>query len=179
MKEKKKMPTWAIILIVVLAIGIIGSVLGDDTSSNNNNSNKTINKTQNKQKDSYETNKPFEFDNLEITISNEISFTTLNNQFSEDNGRDVVKVPITVKNIKDETHNLNMFYLKVFGTNGSELKNVSSYFMQEESVEFAGELMPNASYTKYIYFLYDGDGTYTIKLDNYSKKIELKLDIKK
>lgn len=177
-KKKKGMPKWAIILIVIFAIGIVGTALNDDDkSSSNNGSNQTVNKTSKENK--YELNKPFKFDDLEITIGNEVNFVTLDNEFSEHNGKDVVKIPITVKNLKDESHQLNMFYIKTFGSSGTELADISSYFSDEDGIEFAGELMPNASYTKYLYFLYDGNGTYVIKLDNYSQKIEIKLDITK
>lgn len=178
MKEKKKMPKWLVIVIIILGVALIGALFGGNNTSNNT-SNKTTTKKEEIKKDSYEVNKPFEFDELEITIGNEISFTTLDNEFSDLNGSDVVKVPITVKNKKDESHQLNMFYLKTFGTQGTQLDDVSSYFMDQDAIEFAGELMPEASYTKYLYFLYDGNGTYVIKFDNYSKKIEFKLDIQK
>ena len=177
-KKKKKMPTWAIVLIVIVSIGILGVILsrGEENKDNDNdNINETTNKTETTK---YEVNKPFEFDNLEITIGNEISFVKVDNQFSEHDGKDVVKVPITVKNKKDKSHNLNMFYLKIFGSKGTELDSITAYFM-EDDVDFAGELMPEASYTKYLHFLYDGDGVYTIKFDNYSKEIEFKLNIKK
>ena len=119
----------------------------------------------------------FTFDDLEITLGNDISFTTVNNEFSEDNGKAVIRIPITVKNLKSETHSLNMFYFKAFGANGTELSDESSYF--DDSVDFAGELRNGASYTKYLYYLYDADGKYAIEFDDWSTKVTVEFDVKK
>ena len=43
---------------------------------------------------------------------------------------------------KDETHSLNMFYYKGFGSNGTELDTLGYYF--DNSVEEAGELRSGA-----------------------------------
>lgn len=134
--------------------------------------------SENDSKKEYKFNEAFEFDDLELTISNDISFTILDNEFSDNNGKDVVRVPVTVKNIGKENNKINMFYIKYFGINGTEIDDASTYF-DEDSIEFAGDLQPGASYTKYFYFIYEGDGTYTINLDNWSTKIDFKLDIKK
>lgn len=119
----------------------------------------------------------FTFDDLEVTLGKDISFTKVKNEFSDDNGKDVIKIPITVKNLKSETHSLNMFYFKAFGANGTELNNESAYF--DDSVDFAGELRNGASYTKYLYFLYDADGQYVIEFDDWSTKISVEFDVKK
>lgn len=119
----------------------------------------------------------FTFDDLEITLGKDISFTTLKNEFSEYNGKTVVKLPITVKNIKDETHGLNMFYYNVYGSNGTEVKTVTIYF--DNGIDEAGDLRSGASYTKYMYFIYDGDGQYAIEFDNWSSKVTVEFDVKK
>ena len=125
----------------------------------------------------YGLNDTFTFDDLEITIGDNIEFTKVNNQFSDYDGKTVVKLPITVKNIKDETHRLNMFYYSIFGTEGIELNSLSAYF--DDAVDYAGDLKKDGSYTKYLYFLYDGDGKYSIEFDNYSSKVIVEFDVKK
>ena len=184
MDKIKRTPKWLLIVIIIfsiiLAVGVIGVALDDEVSSSLNESNKTTNKKEEKKKSpTYKTDSPFSFDDLEITIGSEVSYTTVKNEFSEHDKKSVVKVPITVKNNKNESHSLNMFYVKYFGTKGTELDDISSYFIDNECIEFAGELMPGASYKKYMYFLYDGNGTYTIQFENFTKKIDFKLDIKK
>ena len=189
-KKSQKMSVGKIVLIVIgvlIIICILASIGGDNdttntTSNNNVNENNVVQQTEttNKQenKNVYSLGETFTFDDLEITLGTDYSFVTLENQFSEHNGADVVKVPITVKNLKEETHSLNMFYISEFGSQGTELDDVSSYF-SEDCVEFAGELRSGASYTKYLYFLYDGNGEYEVTFENFSTEIKVDFNITK
>lgn len=119
----------------------------------------------------------FEFDDLEITIGSNISFDKINNQFSEYNKQDVIKIPVTVKNIKDESHSLNMFYYKGFGSTGTQAKDLSTYF--DDSIFRAGSLRTGASHTCYIYLLYDGDGQYALEFDDWSNKVTVEFNVSK
>ena len=119
----------------------------------------------------------FTFDDLEITIGKDIGFDTIDNEFSEDDGKTVVKIPVTVKNLKDETHSLNMFYYKAFGATGTEVGNMSAYF--DESLDYAGELRKGASYTKHMYFLYDEDGKYALEFDDWTNKVTVEFNVEK
>lgn len=123
-------------------------------------------------------NKAFEFEDLEITVSDTYTFDTIDNSFSEYNGRTVIVIPVTVKNIDDEENGLNMFYYNFYSPSGTRLNSVSSYFY-DNSIDFADDLQPNESYTKNFYVLYDGDGTYTIEFNNYEDQIKIELDVKK
>ena len=123
-------------------------------------------------------NKTFEFEDLEITVSDTYTFDTIENSFSEYNGRTVIVIPVTVKNIDDEENKLNMFYYNFYGPNGTRLNTVSSYFY-DESLDFADDLQPNDSYTKNFYLLYEEDGTYAIEFNNYEDQIKIELDVKK
>lgn len=125
----------------------------------------------------YGYNETFEFDNLEITIGEKLVFKKVDNRFSDYNGKTVVGIPFTVKNLNQETHSLNMFYYKVFGSVGTEIETVNSYF--KDNLDYAGDLRPNASYTKYTYCLYDGDGIYSIEFDNHSDKKLVEINVKK
>lgn len=68
-----------------------------------------------------------------------------------------------------------MFYYDLFGSKGTKLDGVSSYF--DNNIDYDGDLKPNASYKTYFYILYDGDGKYSIDFDNYSQEVSLKFDI--
>lgn len=190
---KKKSKTILTVIFIIFFIFMFSIMSSDDTTINNyentsnannntsySNSNNTTNNSsvQNTvtKKKSYEFNETFEFDNLKITIGSDYSFVTVDNKYSEYNGKKVVKLPITVENLKDETHGLNMFYYKVYGANGTEAKGLGSYF--DENIDFAGDLRSGAKYTKYMYFLYDTNGTYSIEFDNWSKKVVVEFDIK-
>lgn len=137
-----------------------GNIYNSSDDKSGNTSNSSDDKSGNK---TIGLSEMFTFDDLEITLGNDISFTKINNRFSDYNGQDVVKIPITVKNISDETHSLNMFYFSIYGANGTQLSTVASYF--DDSIDFAGDLRSSAAYTKYLYFLYDGDGTYSVEFD--------------
>lgn len=155
---------WVIVAFIIIGAGSAGMNAksnNGDSSQNNNNSSQNNGSSQN-EKSTLSLGDTFQFDDLEITIGKEYSFTVLDNQFSEHDKAEVVKLPVTVKNLKDEAHNLNMFYVKIFGSKGTELDGVSSYFMDDENIDFAGELRSGASYTKYFHFLYDGDGKYAM-----------------
>lgn len=160
---KKSFKNLIVMFILLMSLTLI-------TGCTNNITEKLSNKA-------YGLNDTFTFDDLEITIGDNIEFTRVNNQFSDYDGKTVVKLPITVKNIKDETHRLNMFYYSIFGTEGIELDSLSAYF--DDAVDYAGDLKNGGSYTKYLYFLYDGDGEYSIEFDNYSSKVIVEFDVKK
>ena len=124
----------------------------------------------------------FVFDDLEITIGNaeDVTWDKVDNQFSDKNGADVIVLPVTVKNLKDESHSLNMFYYKFYGSAGTELESVSSYF-SDSDIGFAGDMRTGASITSAFHLVYDGDGDYYIEFSGWiaSDKIEVKLPITK
>ena len=184
MKDSKFYEKWWFWVCIVLVIFIIvyaassnNSSLTNNQNSNNQSNNNQQNNGTNSNKSVYGFDETFTFDDLEITIGSNYSFDVVDNQFSEYNGQTTVKLPITVKNLKDETHGLNMFYYNIYGSNGTKANSVSAYF--DEDIDTAGDLRSGASYTKYLYFLYDGDGTYAIEFNNYSEKPTVEFEIKK
>lgn len=167
------------LLICFVAILICFNLTGCESSNSNNSDSKIPNNEEkvDSKNNQYSLDKAFKFDNLEVTISSNYEFTTIDNEYSEYNGATVIKVPVTVKNLKDETHSLNTFYVNWFGSAGTEVETFEFYF--DDSVDLAGNLRTGASYTKYFYFLYDGNGVYTIELDNWTDKISIDMDITK
>lgn len=119
---------------LALVTGCSSSASSDD----NKDSEETTEKETTK-KNYYGLGDTFTFDDLEITMGTEITFVTLDNQYSDLNGSTIAKIPVTVKNLKDETYILNLFYINIFGSQGRELESVSSYFL-DDSVDFAGDL---------------------------------------
>lgn len=168
-----------IIISIVVALIILGLVFGgnNDEQDKENTTTNEANQNQSSTETSYSFNETFEFDNLEITIGSSYIITKVNNEYSDYHQKDVVKLPITIKNLKNETHSLNMFYYNIFGSTGTEVESTWIYF--DDSIENAGELRSGASYTKYLYFLYDGDGTYAIEFDDIWNKKTVEIEIKK
>ena len=155
-----------------------GNSVGNENSVNSNSTPAPSNSpTATPQDDVYGFDETFVWDDLEITIGSNYSFTTVDNRYSDFNGQTTIQLPITVKNLSSETHSINMFMYTIYNSSGTEAEDVDSYF--DDAVDFAGDLRSGASYTKYLYFLYDGDGTYAIEFDNYSEKITVEFDIVK
>ncbi|MCQ2476071.1 MAG: hypothetical protein MJ173_09245 [Clostridia bacterium] len=120
----------------------------------------------------------FTFDGFELTIGTTASFTSVQNQFSELNGKPVVRIPVKLKNVSSETKGFSMFNMKYFGSQGTEISGCSTYF-QEDCIEWSGKLRPNASKDVAMYFVYDGDGIYGVDFDDFSNKVSVEFKIKK
>lgn len=122
------------------------------------------------------------FDGLEITFSSEYNFTSLDNEYSELDGSDVIRIPVHVKNVSDDVAGINMFYIKTYGSKGIALDDISFYFTEDNDMLYdAGtdSLRSGAEIDVICHVLFDGDGDYYISFDNISSKIEIKLAINK
>ena len=118
------------------------------------------------------------FDDLELTFGKKVKFVKLKNQFSEYNGKKVIQLSCHVKNIGDKKNMLNIFYIKIFGSKGTEIDELGAYF-EKKGIFYAGELRPGAETDVAFYFPYDGDGKYSIVFDNWTSEVEVGFDIKK
>ena len=166
----------AIVLIMLILSGcgnkFVGTPYNYDNNRNSNNSS-----SSNSQNKIHKLGDTFEFDGLELTFDTNYSFVKINNRYSDHNGASVIKLGVKIKNVSSEKNSLNMFYYDLFGSQGTELDRVSSYF--DEDVDLAGDLKPTASYHKYFYLLYDGDGHYSIDFDNWRQTTTVEFDVKK
>lgn len=103
------------------------------------------------------------FDGLQIEFTQDFKVETVDNQFSEYNGTKTIGVPVTITNASNETNYLNMFYLKIYGSNGVESEKLNTYFDDGQLVY--SKLRPGASVDAYIYIPYDGDGDYYVSFE--------------
>ncbi len=173
-----------IILYVFVFIFMAGSIYsvtnkiinGTDNNKSRNDSYYS-NDYDDDEKEEYALGETFEFDDLEITLGENYSFDVVDNQFSDHYNKTVVKLPITIKNVGTTTNGLNMFYYDVYGSKGTEVDVLNTYF--SDNVDSAGDLRPEAEYTKYLYFVYDGNGSYNIEFDDYYEEVEVTFDIQK
>lgn len=205
-KKKKRLKTWQIVLITVgcvvgapvLIVSIIAGVIA--TQAISDLSSTGIGQTSaiiSYEPGSSDSSKPTQsnavstsvtlsfgdtvvFDDLEITLGSNISWTKLDNQFSDLDGADVIKIPVTIKNVGDETNSLNMFYCNFYGPDGNALDTMYLYFNDDNDVLTAGDMRPGATQQKYFHVLYNGDGNYYLELSQgFGNKIEIKLPIEK
>ena len=116
-----------------------------------------------------------EFDDLSIQLGEGIETTQFSNQFSEHDGETVVVLPVSITNNSGEAKGLNMFYVKEFGSKGTELDSVFTYF--DNDVRMMGEARSGATLTGSLCFLYDGNGDYYLTFNNFRNKIEVKVPV--
>lgn len=117
------------------------------------------------------------FDGFKISIDTEhaMNIYTIENQFTELNGKKVYAVPITVENTGSETKGINLFYVKAFGASGTELDSVYAYF--SEAQDFYKEMRPGAKMQTAYYMLEDGSGEYCIVFKSFTEEKELIVNI--
>lgn len=139
-------------------------------TTNNNKKNNTTKKVN--------IDETFTFGDFEISIGNNYSIVQVENEYSQYNGKDVIKLPVTLKNTSDRSTHLNMFYHTYYGPSGKSLAKVAVLF-SDDSLDYASDLEPGESYTKYMYILYDGDGKYRIEFNNYKEKKTVEFTINK
>ena len=104
------------------------------------------------------------FSGLQIEFTQDVKVETVDNQFSEYNGTKAIGIPVTITNTSDDTNYLNMFYVKMFGSKGTETDRLNSFFNDGDAV--FSKLRSGASIDGYFYIPYDGDGDYYISFDN-------------
>ena len=85
---KKKL----LIIIIVCIVLIIGVIIITKTFS--------CNKSESNNNQIYSLGDTFEFDNLMLTINPSYTFDIIKNDLSDINGYTVIKLPITIKNIR-------------------------------------------------------------------------------
>jgi predicted small secreted protein len=155
----------------------VGNNTAPPSTSGNNTATETVDPTPTPTPSKEKTfGDLIEFDDLEIVFGNEIEWTAVSNQFSDKDGMDVFLVPITIKNTKGETHGLNMFYYTLYGSHGTKLDGVGSFF--DNDVDSAGNMRSGATVQAVMAFFYDGDGDYFVEFSQlFGDAIEVRLPI--
>lgn len=110
----------------------------------------------------YKLGETFTMADFEVTLGSSYSIVKINNQFSDKNGKDVVKVPITIKNVGSETTDFPL-YINYYGSKGTEVDDPTYFF--DDSLSTSSKLRPGASQSGYLYFMYDGNGIYGLDFE--------------
>lgn len=147
------------------------SSLSEDSDSTNNSSDDGEN-------DILTLGSTFEFDGLKITFGSEVGWEKITSEFSSDYGKDVICVPITIENISEKAHGLNIFYYTCYSPSGIELDDLSMEFKND--LFWLGDLRSGAIADTKIYMLYEGDGDYYMEFSKgFGETIEVKIPITK
>jgi len=104
----------------------------------------------------------FIFDDMEITFQNEISWHTIENQYSDINGAETFAVAITVTNKKNEANYLKISEFRQYDPNG-ELQDPMALL---NDLSWASELNSGETLEAQIQFIYEGNGEYTIMFND-------------
>jgi len=166
------------LLIVVTFLGLlILTACGSESGTNGTNESQSETQETSVETSTEETKdeklglgSTFEFDGssglIEIHFGTDITWKTIDNEYSDNNGATIFGIPMTVTNKSDETGGLNPFDFTVFGSKGTTLDSVGSEF--DDNITWMGDLRPGASQSGVLYILYDGDGEYAIEFGTFS-----------
>ncbi|MCL1912600.1 MAG: DUF4352 domain-containing protein [Eubacteriaceae bacterium] len=121
----------------------------------------------------------FEFDGFEITFLSDIQWSVIDNPYSGWHNADIALVPVIVTNNNDTTRSIGLLDFWQYGSKGTRLDSIGSYFDNE--IAFMDELEPNESYKGIMAFAYDGDGAYFVefKKPSSTSKAEIMLILDK
>lgn len=113
----------------------------------------------------YRAGESFDINGYNLTFGANYKLATITNQFYDQYGKSVIGVPLTEINNTSNPGTFNEFSINIYSSNGQELSwSVGALF--DDSKVKAKKIMPGASQTSYLYFLYDGPGEYQIHIDN-------------
>lgn len=130
------------------------------------------------EKDYYGFGDTFVFNDLEITIGSEYWFKIVTDTYSNFYGVTFVKLPIHIKNIGNETNNLNINNITTYSPNNVEQESEYFFVRDRSDTDLNSKLRPGGEIDSYMYFIYDGDGKYILEVHDYENyPVEAMLEI--
>lgn len=120
----------------------------------------------------YKPNEVFKYDDFEIIISSDYRFEDIGDRSILYEGKTAIKIPISIKNVGNTPAHLSSFDYEITVNDNTVSTLIGDSF--DDSINKALDLNPNESYTKYIYAVYEADGTYQIEFDNIIVEYEIK-----
>jgi len=108
----------------------------------------------------------------EITIVDDIGWVFLEHHDEENrlNGAVVIRIPIKITNLSEETRGFSTYPMTIYGPYASRLEDISSYFMGRSDVRYLNNMQSGETVSdRYIHILYIGDGDYSIVFDTWTE----------
>ncbi len=112
----------------------------------------------------YAQNEALSFMNYELTFGDE-----------EVIDKEIIKVPVSVKNIGEEEAHLSRFYYKFYDSSRTELNSAGSSY--NDSLDYAENLKPGESYTKNIYFYKSSKTFYYVELNDTYNRYKVSIEL--
>jgi len=125
----------------------------------------------------------FVFDEFEVTIGDGYDWRVVDyDERSTINGLDVIRVPVTITNLSEETRKFNVYSIKVYGPANISVNysGLMVHFYDDGNIDRAGSMRSGATVDdKFIHFFYDGDGYYHVSFETWNKAWEVRMYIEK
>ena len=113
----------------------------------------------------------------DYTQNEVVSFMNYEISFGDEEVIDnnIIKVPVSIKNTGENEDHLSRFYYKFYDSSRTELNSAGSSF--NDSLDYAENLKPGESYTKYIYFYKSNKQFYYIELNDTYNRYKVSIDL--
>ena len=119
------------------------------------------------------------FDGFQLTLGKNYEIIKDTKTSSGYYGADVIKLPVTVKNVSASSDHLNMFYYDYIAPDGSTIDSLRNDFGSAvDAIDYV-HVNSGDSKIQYFYILYKGNGKYKIKFSNYKEEKSIEFVIKK
>ena len=118
----------------------------------------------------------FTFDNLEITVGSTAEVFVADESVDSYEGKEFIKVPLTIKNVGTDENRFKSYNYSIYFGEDYLFKMGTIFDDSVESSDFIGS---GETYNANIYFLYEGDGSYKIELNNYTNIVNIVFDVTK
>ena len=122
--------------------------------------------------------KKFLFDDLEIIVSSKYNFLNTEKIKKQYEGKDIIEIPVQVKNAENTEHKFSISYVKIYNEKGEEIRELGSLF-KDKSFENSPKLGKGEMTIKNIYIPYNGNGKYKMIFKTFYEEKELEMEIKK
>ena len=169
-KKINIMPALVIILLMIMVAGSIFLYIKNQEIKKKGNNKISVEKV-------YQ-DKKFVFDDLEIIVSSKYNFLNTEKMQKQYEGKDIIEIPVQVKNVESTENNFSISYLKIYNEKGEEIRELGSLF-KDKSFENSPKLGKGEMTIKNIYIPYNGNGKYKMIFKTFYEEKELEMEIKK
>lgn len=170
---KKKiniMPALVIILLMIMVAGSIFLYITNQETKKKGNNKISVEKV-------YQ-DKKFVFDDLEIIVSSKYNFLNTEKGKKQYDGKDIIEIPVQVKNTENIEHKFSISYVKIYNEKGEEIRELGSLF-KDKSFENSPKLGKGEMTIKNVYIPYNGNGKYKMIFKTFYEEKEMEIVIKK
>ena len=172
--KKKKINIIPVLVIILLIIMVSGSIFlyirNQELQKKSTINSSGVEKVY---KD-----KKFLFDDLEIIVSSKYNFLNTEKIQKQYEGKDIIEIPVQVKNVENTENNFSISYLKIYNEKGEEIRELGSLF-KDKSFENSPKLGTAEMTIQNIHSPYNGNGKYKMIFKTFYEEKELEMEIKK